>query len=215
MICSSLEKDSLFLNSSQAAVTDTTSGLMLFSCSSNCSLNRIAWSRGIRRFTLDIWRKKRKKGDVETFSWYDCCHIDCVCGWLCVYVWDWRGFYPLLTSSTVEQSSQCLTEWTFLCLIYWQQNDCIIEFQYFLCFIYHDTDYPAIFVASHYQVSCKFCNIISKKEIVFCVFSFVCVSSPLLQTAQTQPGHRIHPSSLPGHSAARVVVVVWPGSTWK
>lgn len=67
MICSNLANVSLFLSSSQAAVTDTTSGLMLFSCSSNCSLNKMAWSRGINRFTLDIWKNKRGIRDHSLF----------------------------------------------------------------------------------------------------------------------------------------------------
>lgn len=68
MICSSMEKDWLFLSSSQAAVTDTTSGLMLFNCSSNCSLNRMAWSLGNNRFTPDICRQE-KKVRVSPWEW--------------------------------------------------------------------------------------------------------------------------------------------------
>lgn len=81
VICSSWEKLWLFMSSSQAAVTDTTSGLMLFSCSSNCSLNRIAWSLFPSSFTVDIWREERGWAD-EILSKYICHHIDCVCCWV-------------------------------------------------------------------------------------------------------------------------------------
>lgn len=56
MISRSLEKFWLLMSSSHAAVTDTTSGLMLFSCSSNCSLNRMASSLTFSCFTVDIWQ---------------------------------------------------------------------------------------------------------------------------------------------------------------
>lgn len=59
MISSSWEKFWLLESSSQAAVTDTTSGLMLFSCSSNCSLNRMASSLTFNCFTVDIWQEWR------------------------------------------------------------------------------------------------------------------------------------------------------------
>lgn len=76
MIWSRVEKFWLCLSSSQAAVTETTSGLMLFSCSSNCSLNWMAWSRGVSCFTVDICRKKR--GWCENCDWHLCCHNVCV-----------------------------------------------------------------------------------------------------------------------------------------
>lgn len=85
MICSNLANVSLFLSSSQAAVTDTTSGLMLFSCSSNCSLNKMAWSRGINRFTPDIWKKKR--GAYETIP---CLLLQWVCDSVCVRARVWE-----------------------------------------------------------------------------------------------------------------------------
>lgn len=65
MISRSCEKFWLLTSSSHAAVTDTTSGLMLFSCSSNCSLNRMASSRTFSCFTVDIWQGWRRR-DTET-----------------------------------------------------------------------------------------------------------------------------------------------------
>lgn len=41
------------------------------------------------------------------------------------------------------------------------------------------------------------------------------VSSPLIQTAQTQPSRHIHPSSFQGHPADLLLAVVWSGSTWQ
>lgn len=91
MICSSMEKDWLFWSSSQAAVTDTTSGLMLFSCSSNCSLNRMAWSLGISRFTPDIWRQEKR---WESLPFFFLVHL--VPYRLCA-VSEWRGLDLLCT----------------------------------------------------------------------------------------------------------------------
>lgn len=75
MISKSWEKFWLLMSSSHAAVTDTTSGLMLFSCSSNCSLNRMASSLIFSCFTVDIWQVWRG-WDVEMrhfpYSMHEC-----------------------------------------------------------------------------------------------------------------------------------------------
>lgn len=100
MICSNLLKVWLFLSSSQAAVIETTSGFMLFNCSSNCSLNRMAWSRGISRFTLDIWREKTGRGIWDPFL-YLLPHRLCVS--VCAQ-WDGTALHPLDFHGWTKQS---------------------------------------------------------------------------------------------------------------
>lgn len=132
VICSSWVKLWLFMSSSQAAVTDTTSGLMLFSCSSNCSLNRMAWSLFTSSFTVDIWREERGWAD-EILSKYICHHIDCVCFWV------HEGDFIYYVFYAAEQRRQCSTAWGSVSNKYLQRSQllkipCLI-FYYadFLC----------------------------------------------------------------------------------
>lgn len=109
MISSSWVKFWLLESSSQAAVTDTTSGLMLFSCSSNCSLNRMASSLTFNCFTVDIWQEWRgREVGMRCFLSMDKCVL-----------WEyWRGFFFIYHAFCgAEQSCLCLVQQRddFLC----------------------------------------------------------------------------------------------------
>lgn len=87
MISSSWENFWLLVSSSQAAVTDTTSGLMLFSCSSNWSLNKMASSLTFSCFTVDIWQERKgQDAGMRRFLTIDTSVL-----------WEyWRGWFYLL-----------------------------------------------------------------------------------------------------------------------
>lgn len=87
MISSSWENFWLLVSSSQAAVTDTTSGLMLFSCSSNWSLNKMASSLTFSCFTVDIWQERKgRDAGMRRFLTIDTSVL-----------WEyWRGWFYLL-----------------------------------------------------------------------------------------------------------------------
>lgn len=178
MICSNLANVSLFLSSSQAAVTDTTSGLMLFSCSSNCSLNKMAWSRGINRFTLDIWKNKR--GAYETIP---CLLLQWVC--VCLHVSESMQLWVSAVSSSITEiyswtKPLCLTAWGHsVCLIYWHLRKRTIST---LSTTHTDTT-TSLWLVSFKSADNLTITILSKRSVYFFpVLSFAHVYASFLTT---------------------------------
>lgn len=120
MISSSWEKFSLLASSSHAAVTDTTSGLMLFSCSSNCSLNRMASSLTFSCFTVDICQERRgRDAGMRRFSTDES------------VFWEyWRDFFFLIYYAFSGAKQSCLCRWFSVSNKYLQRSH-LLQFRCF------------------------------------------------------------------------------------
>lgn len=204
MISSSWVKFWLLESSSQAAVTDTTSGLMLFSCSSNCSLNRMASSLTFNCFTVDIWQEWRgREVGMRCFLSIDK-----------RVLWEyWRGFFLSITHFVDLNKAACV----------WFNGATIFCVQQIFAMV-SASSVPMLFLMQQFSLLHLWLvhssqltgekKLVLKKSFGFKKKSFALYSPPL-RTAPTRPCHHIHSSSHSVHPAGFFQAVALPDSSKK